>query len=103
MILYNITFKVDLDISSEWERYIKQIYIPRMYDTGKFENHRLCRLMGVDESDGFTYSLQFMCPNMVTYQLFQEKDAYQIQKGHAIRYQNQYVSFTSIMKVLDQE
>lgn len=101
MIVYNITFKVDLDIVDEWERYMKRIYIPMIMDTGKFDSHRLCRLMGVDESDGFTYSLQLESPNLLTYRLFQEKDAYPIQKAHALRYQNRYVSFTTIMKVVD--
>jgi hypothetical protein len=101
MILYNITYKVDLDISEEWLKWMKLVYIPRMMGTGKFEEHKLCQLMGVDEADGFTFALQFLCPNLTTFQLFQEQDAYQIQKAHSIRYKNRYVSFSTIMKVVD--
>jgi hypothetical protein len=71
-----------------------------MLETGKFEEHRLCQLMGVDESDGLTFSLQFLCPNLITYQLFQQHDAYKLQKAHALRYKDKYVSFSSIMKVV---
>lgn len=101
MLLYNITFKVDLDVNDEWLRWMKKVYINRMMDTGKFEEYRFCRLMGVEESDGFTYALQFLCPNMITYQLFQEKDAYAIQKAHALRYKDRYVSFSTLMKVIE--
>ena len=100
MILYNITFKIEHPIQDDWVRWMKIAYIPKMMDTGKFIEHKLCRVLGVDEEDGVTYALQFLCPNMVTYQLFQEKDAYSIQKEHAIKYQNQYVSFSTIMKVV---
>jgi myo-inositol-hexaphosphate 3-phosphohydrolase len=101
MILYNITYKIDLDISEEWLKWMKQVFIPRMMETGKFEEHKLCQLMGVDESDGFTFALQFLCPNMPTFQLFQQNDAYNIQKAHAIRYKDKYVSFSTIMKVVN--
>lgn len=100
MILYNITFKVEHGIHTEWVRWMKIAYIPKMMDTGKFIEHKLCRLMGVDEEDGITYALQFLCPNMVTFQLFQEKDAYAIQKEHALKYKDRYVSFATIMKVV---
>lgn len=100
MILYNITFKIEHEIHEGWVRFMKIAYIPKMMDTGKFIEHKLCRVLGVDEEDGITYALQFLCPNMVTYQLFQEKDAYKIQKEHALKYQNQYVSFSTTMKVI---
>ena len=101
MFLYNVTFKVDLDIADVWVKWIKEIYIPMMLDTGKFDEPKLCRLMGVEESDGFTYALQFLCPNITTYQLFQEKDAYAIQKKHALRFKDRFVSFSTLMKVIE--
>lgn len=100
MILYNVTYKVDHEVNEDWMRWMRRVYIPRVMDTGKFDEHKLCQIMGVDESDGMTYSLQLMSPNMITFQLFQEKDAYLLQKAHMTRYKDHYVSFATIMKVV---
>ena len=98
MIVYNVTYKVDHDVNEEWLRWMRRVYIPRAMDTGKFDDHRLCQIMGVDESDGMTYSLQFSSPNMITFQLFQEQDAYPLQKAMMTRYKDRYVAFSTIMK-----
>lgn len=100
MILYNVTYKVDHDVTDDWLAWMRRVFIPQMMETGKFEEHKLCQLMGVDESDGLTYSLQFLCPNLITYQLFQQHDAYKLQKALSTRYRNKFVSFSTIMKVV---
>lgn len=99
-ILYNVTVKVDHDIHEDWLRWVRRVHIPAVMETGMFINHRISRLLGTDESDGFTYSIQYLCPNMTTYQLYQEKHAYLLQKDHQERFQNKFVAFRTLMKVL---
>jgi len=100
MIIYNVTYKIDHKVNEDWVRWMRRVYIPMMMDTGKFDEYKFCQLMGVDESDGLTYSLQFQSPNMITFQLFQEKDAYSLQKAHSVRYEGHFVSFATTMKVV---
>ena len=99
-ILYNVTVKVDHEIHQDWLRWMRRVHIPAVMETGMFLEHRISRLLGTDESDGFTYSIQYLCPNMTTYQLYQEKHAYLLQKDHQERYQNKFVAFRTLMKVL---
>lgn len=100
-IVYNRTIKIDHDVHAEWLRWIKTVHIPDLMDTGLFDESRLCRLMGVDETDGITYSLQLLCPNMESYRTFQQHYAAKIQGEHFQRYRERFVSFPTIMKVID--
>ncbi|MBV6655248.1 MAG: DUF4286 family protein [Mameliella sp.] len=99
-ILYNVTVKIDHAVHEDWLRWMRRVHIPAVMETGMFLEHRISRLLGTDESDGFTYSIQYLCPNFTTYQLYQEKHAYHLQKDHQDRYKDKFVAFRTLMKVL---
>ena len=99
-IIYNVTVKLDHDIHLEWLQWMKRVHIPAIMETGMFIEYKICRLMGVDESDGVTYDVQYLSPNMTTYQLYQEKHAYHLQKDHIERYKGKFVAFRTLMRVV---
>ncbi|MEM6398457.1 MAG: DUF4286 family protein [Bacteroidota bacterium] len=101
MLLYNVTIKIDHNAHEEWLGWMKQAYIPHLMDSGFFESFFFSRLKGVDESDGITYALQFMIANQPTFQLYQQKHAFAHQTMHDTRYKEQFVSFRSLLEVLD--
>lgn len=98
MLVYNTTIKVDHEVHDEWLRWMKQVYIPAFMKTGKFIDQRICRLLGVDETDGMTYSLQLTVPDRNSFHKFQEEDSYRLQKIQIEKYQTQVVSFSTVME-----
>lgn len=98
MIVYNTTMKVDHDIHDEWLRWMKREFIPAFMNTGKFIDHRMCRLLGVDEEDGMTYTIQYTAPDMQSFYRFQEEDAYHLQKIQVAKYSGKLVSFSTVME-----
>ncbi len=99
MILYNVTVKVETEIAEEWLKWMRETHIPDVLNTGLFVDHRICRLL-VDESDGITYSIQYSCPDLATFERYQKDHAQALQADHKERYQNRYVAFRSLMEVL---
>ncbi len=99
MILYNVTVKVETGIAEEWLKWMRETHIPDVLKTRLFVDHRICRLL-VDESDGITYSIQYSCPDMATFERYQKEHALALQADHKERYQNRYVAFRSLMEVL---
>ena len=99
-ILYNVTVKVDHEIHNDWLHWMKRVHVPAVMETGMFIEYKICRLLGVDEEDGITYAVQYLCPNMTTYQLYQKKHAYDLQKDHTERYEGKFVAFRTLMKVV---
>lgn len=100
MILYNVTVKVEHSIHKDWAQWMKAVHIPDVLGTGLFTGHKLCRLLGVDEADGITYAVQYFCPNMEAFQLYQQQHAPRLQKEYAERYQDKYVAFRTLMEVV---
>lgn len=100
MILYNITTKVEHGIHAEWLKWMQQAYIPVLMESSYFRDFRLSRLLGIDETDGLTYTLQLGLENMTTFRLYQEKQAFNHQKMHDLRYGEKALSFRSVMDVI---
>ena len=100
-ILYNITIQIEHNVHDEWLAWMKRVHMPAMIDTGYFEEYTMSRLLGNDETDGFTYSIQYLAPSFGAYQEYQEKQAAGMQKSHHQKFKDRYVVFRSLMKVID--
>lgn len=59
MILYNITFNVELEVEQSWLAHMRESYIPEVMRTGLFTESRMFRLLQEPENDGCTYAVQF--------------------------------------------
>lgn len=100
MILYNVTVKVDLDIHDEWLNWMKTAHIPDVMNTGLFIEHKICRLLYIDESDGITYAFQYFCKDLDTLKHYQAEFGPALQADHTNRYKDKFVAFRTLMEVV---
>lgn len=101
MIIYNITTKVEHSTHQEWLQWMQQAYIPQLMESGFFEDYKLARLLGVDESDGPTYALQFSVANRLTFNLYQQKMDLGHQTMLRSRFGEQALTFRSVLEVVE--
>lgn len=100
MILYNVTVKIDLSAHDDWLHWMRTTHIPDVLKTGLFVDHKIGRILGQDEKDGVTYSIQYFCENMEILQQYQEEHAAALQAEHAERYKNKYVAFRTLIEII---
>lgn len=100
MIVYNVTVKVDLDISREWVQWMKQVHIPEVMATGFFVDYRMLRMMEQNEMDGITFAIQYRAESMAKIRTYQEEHAPKLQKEHGDRYDGKFVAFRSFLREL---
>ncbi|MEM9990256.1 MAG: DUF4286 family protein [Bacteroidota bacterium] len=101
MLIYNVTIKIDRNIQKEWMRWMRAVHIPKMQREGNFVGHRICKLLGTDERDGFTYAVQYLCPDVGVYRQFQLKKEAQLDQTMLQRFPNQLVHFASVLEILE--
>ena len=77
---------------------MKAVHIPDVLKTGCFNDHKICRLLNQDESEGFTYAIQYLCESMETVQKYQESYAPKLQQEHTDRYKGRFVAFRTLME-----
>ncbi len=100
MILYNVTVKINTSLEEDWLRWMKEVHIPDVMNTGLFKSHQLCRLLHEEEDGGTTFAIQYYCENMEALEEYQKEHAGALQAEHTERYKGQSVAFRTLMEVL---
>jgi len=100
MIVYNLTMKVDHSIHDEWLLWQKEEYIPCVMATGQFTDYRFFRLLDQDESDGITYVVQYMAPDIDHYQKYIDDYSSIFLRKAIAKWGNRLIAFPTVMKVV---
>ena len=101
MYIYNVTVNIDDSVKDEWKKWMQEIHIPDVLETGMFVSNRFCRVM-VDEESGTTYSIQYLVKDLESYKLYQELYAAKLQKEHNAKFEGKYVAFRTMLELLDE-
>lgn len=99
-ILYNVTVKIDPAIEKEWLEWMLSNHIPEVMATGCFSENKVCRLLDQDDSDGGTYSFQYVAESRGQYQRYQDEFAPALQKDHRTRYEGKFVAFRTLLQIV---
>lgn len=65
MILYNMTFSVEVPIVEDFKNFIQETHIPSLGED--VIEHKFMRLLNTDESENMTLSLQYFLKDMESY------------------------------------
>ncbi len=97
-VIYNVTVSVDEDASQDWLDWMQNTHIPDVMKTGLFLESRISKVLGHEEG-GKTYAIQYLCPDMDTYYLYQEKFAPVLQEDHTKKFGSKTVAFRTLLHV----
>ena len=100
MIIYNVTVNIESGIAEEWVSWMKETHIPDVMGTGLFVENRFARVL-VEEEQGVTYSIQYLCHDNASLLEYQEKHAPRLQAEHTSRYEGRFVAFRTLLELVD--
>ncbi len=98
MILYNITFNIELAIEQDWLQWVKTNYVPSIEATNLATDCRILKLLTEIDNGGATYALQCWFVSMETCTLFQDKHADTIQYEHYQQFKGCFVEFSTLLE-----
>jgi hypothetical protein len=100
MLLYNITYNIELEIESEWLDWMRLIHLPKVLASGYFTDYKIYKLLNVKD-DGVTYSIQFFCTHIEKMQSYLEKEAALHAEEHNVRFRHKHVAFRTVLQEVD--
>lgn len=101
MIVYNVTIKIDTEAHDSWVEWMTYTHIPDVLNTGLFTGHKMLRLLEQDDTEGFTYVIQYFCKDLSTFKLYEEKYSPLLRRQHTERYKNKFVAFRTLMEAVN--
>jgi hypothetical protein len=100
MVIYNVTVNIESDVSEDWVSWMKKTHIPEVMATGYFLENRFARVL-VDEEQGITYSVQYLCKHHSDLEEYQQQHADRLQADHSARYSGKFVAFRTLLEVVE--
>ena len=97
-VIYNVTVSIDYSYSEEWLNWMKKTHIPDVMATGLFIEAKLSKILA-EESGGSSYSIQYLCVDMATYDLYQKNHAPKLQQEHNLKFQGKIAAFRTLLEV----
>ena len=99
MIIYNVTCNVEQEISVEWLKWIQEIHLPEVMDTGIFISSQINKILSGDDG-GETYAIAYTCESMKDLHKYQVNFATMLQQKHTDRYGTKVVAFRTLLEVV---
>ena len=99
MIVYNVTVKIDNSVHADWLKWMKEVHIPDVMNTGFFTENKMFRVVTEDE-DGVNYAIQYYVKDMKTLHEYYAHHAPRLQAEHTERYKDKYVAFRTILEAV---
>jgi hypothetical protein len=101
MYVYNVTCNLPAAIESEWLKWMRQVHIPEVMNTGLFTEYRMFRIMP-DETynleDGVNYAIQYLFMKIENYNLYQSNFGTALRQKTRERYGEQVVAFRTLLE-----
>lgn len=101
MILYNVTINIDHQVEKEWLQWMKEVHIPDVMNTGLFIENKICRILA-EEEGGSSYSIQYICKDMPTFQKYENEFATQLRNDHKKKYDGKFAAFRTLLEIVHQ-
>ena len=101
MYIYNVTIHADHSIHERWVDWMKNKHIPEVMQSGCFTEYRFLRLLETDESEGFTYSVQYHAESKADYNRYIEIYAPALRQDATDTWGDHFIGFRSLLQVVN--
>lgn len=97
-VIYNVTVNIDHDVKDEWLKWMKEIHIPEVLETGLFLEAKLSKILAESEG-GESFSIQYLLNNMDDYETYQKEHSSRLQQEHHKKWADKSVAFRTLLNV----
>lgn len=104
MVQYQVHVKIDLDIREEWEKWMREVHIPDVLETGMFLRCRICRAdEAAADAPRAHYVFQYDAANRADFERYQKEHSPALQKEHTERYEGRYEAWREVLELIEEQ
>jgi hypothetical protein len=98
MIVYNVTVIVDPSIHAEWLDWMKEVHLPEVLATGRFNNCNMFKINPQNTDEDQTYSIQYQADTMEDFEKYVANEAEGLKKKTAEKYGEKVLAYRTILE-----
>lgn len=100
MLIFNTTYKVTTDFTEKWLNWIRNDHVPFMLKPGVFSNPQIAKVVGSEDEEGVSYSVQFHIADMNTLIAWHNDYALIFQNSCAKEFGTSVNFFSTVLEVV---
>jgi len=101
MLIFNTTYKVPNEDIELWLNWITEQHIPFMLQSGSFSKSQVAKIVGSDDEEGTSYSVQFYIVDMDALMYWHKENATKFQNNCAAKFGNSVSFFSTVLEIID--
>lgn len=101
MLIFNTTYKVSLKIKDKWLNWTKESHIPFMLQSGNFTKAQITKIVGSEDEEGISYSVQFHIDDMDMLMIWHKNNASIFQSNCAAIFGSEVSFFSTVLELID--
>lgn len=101
MLIFNTTYKVAGSITEKWISWVQQNHIPFMLADKQFSRPQIAKIVGSDDEQGVSYSVQFHITDMPSLMNWHKQNATEFQKHFQSAFGNDVQFFTTVLELVE--
>ena len=101
MIIYNVTINVDESVHEEWLKWMRDIHIPEVLETGMFVDAKMLKLVNPKPDEGVTYAIQYTLKSIIDLEIYKTRFGPALQKKTEEKFGGKFHAFRSILETVD--
>ncbi len=101
MLIFNTTYKVATEITEKWLRWLKKEHIPFMLISEQFTTPQIVKVVGSEDEQGISYSVQFKIRDMETLMAWHKSFATEFQHNCQTNFGTEVTFFSTVLEVIE--
>lgn len=101
MLIFNTTYKVSGSQNENWLNWIKEQHIPFMMSSGDFSKPQTTKIVGSEDNEGISYSVQFHIYDMTTLIQWHKEFATSFQNNCKAAFGEDVSFFSTVLEIVE--
>ncbi len=101
MLIFNTTYKVSNSFTDSWIKWIQSSHIPFMMADKQFSRPQIAKIVGSEDEEGVSYSVQFHISDMQTLMDWHKQNATDFQQRFQKEFGSNVQFFSTVLEVIE--
>jgi Domain of unknown function (DUF4286) len=101
MLIFNTTFLVSDRYYGSWLKWSREFLIPFMLESGEFTQPQVAKVLGADDEEGTSFSVQFHIADMDKLVSWNAEYAERFQTEVSTRFGEEVLFFSTILEIIN--
>lgn len=101
MLIFNTTFVVSDKMHDKWMKWVREQHLPFMLESGILSKPQIAKIMGVEEQDGTSYSVQFHVKDMNDLEKWHVLYAQKFELQFSQKFGSEVLFFATVLEIIE--